>query len=132
MANETYDLIDNLLDDFFYSSNKKVPAVDILENKDSYVIKAELPGFNEEAIDIYIEKHVLHIASKEMSEAPTDDDKKYLIRERKSYSFDRSFTLPDEVNEEELAACYERGVLTLTLPKLSKREQKKIEVKIAK
>ena len=80
--------------------------MDIYENPNEYVIKAELAGYDEGKINLYIEKHVLHIASGEKEEKHEDKDRKYLIRERAVRSFERSFTLPEDAAEENLTATY--------------------------
>lgn len=125
--------LDTFFDNFFGDwgvRTSKVPPVDIEEHKDSFVIKAEMPGFNEENIKLYVEKHILHIAAEAGSAETEKDGRKYLLRERKTVSFERSFTLPEGVNEEELKASYDKGVLTVTVPKAAKPEAKKIDVKI--
>ncbi len=125
--------LDRFFDDFFGDwsvKTMKVPPVDIEENDQSYVIKAEIPGFNEENVKLYVENHILHIEGESVKEEKSD--KKYLLRERKVQSFERTFALPEGVNEEALEAAYGKGVLTITVPKTAKEEPKKIEVKISK
>ena len=134
--NRDYDRsLDNFFDNFLSDwgvKTSKFPPVDIEENKDSFVIKAEMPGFNEENIKLYVEKHVLHISAESSSNESEKEGKKYLVRERKVSSFERSFTLPEGVNEEALSASYNKGVLTVSIPKAEKAEVKKIDVKINK
>ena len=120
--------LDSFFDSFFMTG--KFPPVDIYENPNEYVIKAELAGYDEGKINLYIEKHVLHIASGEKEEKHEDKDRKYLIRERAVRSFERSFTLTEDAAEENLTATYKQGVLTVVVPKLPKEEPKKIEVRI--
>jgi len=125
--------LDRFFDDFFgdwAGKTMKVPPVDIEESDKEYVIKAEVPGFEEESIRLYVENHILHIAGEMVKEEKSD--KKYLLRERKSQSFERTFALPEGVEEENLKADYGKGVLTITVPKAVKAEPKKIEVKINK
>jgi len=125
--------LDRFFDDFFgdwAGKTMKIPPVDIEERDKEYVIKAEVPGFEEESIRLYVENHILHIAGEMVKEEKSD--KKYLLRERKSQSFERTFALPEGVEEENLKADYGKGVLTITVPKAVKAEPKKIEVKINK
>ena len=79
MANNNNNSYNDFFDTFFTVS--KFPPVDIYENNNGYVITAELAGYDEDKINIYAEKHVLHISSHE-NEKKEDKDKKYLIRER--------------------------------------------------
>ena len=105
-------------------------SVDIYENDKGYVITAELAGYDEDKINIFAEKHVLHISSDEHENAKENSDRKYLIKERSVKSFERSFTLPEDANEENITASYKMGILSVFIPKMPKVEPKKIEVKI--
>ena len=120
--------LDSFFDSFFMTG--KFPPVDIYENDKEYVIRAELAGYDESKINLYVEKHVLHIASGEKEEEKEDKNRKYFIRERSVRSFERSFTLPEDASEENLSATYKQGILTVTVPKMPKAEPKKIEVRI--
>ena len=130
MADRKYN--NNSYNDIFNTlfSVSKFPPVDIYENDKGYVITAELAGYDEDKINIFAEKHVLHIASDEHENAKENSDRKYLIKERSVKSFERSFTLPEDAAEENLTATYKQGVLTVVVPKLPKEEPKKIEVRI--
>ena len=120
--------LDSFFDSFFMTG--KFPPVDIYETPKEYVIKAELAGYDEGRINLYVEKHVLHIASGEKEEEHEDKNRKYFMKERTVRSFERSFTLPEDASEENLSATYKQGILTVTVPKMPKAEPKKIEVRI--
>lgn len=130
MADRKYN--NNSYNDIFNTlfSVSKFPPVDIYENDKGYVITAELAGYDEDKINIFAEKHVLHIASDEHENAKEHSDRKYLIKERSVKSFERSFTLPEDANEENISASYKMGILSVFIPKMPKVEPKKIEVKI--
>lgn len=130
MADRKYN--NNSYNDIFNTlfSVSKFPPVDIYENDKGYVITAELAGYDEDKINIFAEKHVLHIASDEHENAKENSDRKYLIKERSVKSFERSFTLPEDANEENITASYKIGILSVFIPKMPKVEPKKIEVKI--
>ncbi len=126
-----------VFDDFFDSMlnawgsySAKVPAVDIEETADDFVIKAELPGYTEDNVKIFVEKHVLRIEGS--MEEEEKDDRKYLIKERRHTSFSRSFSLPDGLDESSISAEFANGILTVTMPKLPEEKPRHIEVKIAK
>lgn len=125
--------LDRFFDDFFgdwAGKSMKIPPVDIEESEKEYVIKAEVPGFEEESIRLYVENHILHIAGESVKEEKSD--KRYLLKERRRESFERTFALPEGVEEESLNASYSKGVLTITVPKAVKAEPKRIEVRISK
>ena len=130
MADRKYN--NNSYNDIFNTlfSVSKFPPVDIYENDKGYVITAELAGYDEDKINIFAEKHVIHIASDEHENAKENSDRKYLIKERSVKSFERSFTLPEDANEENITASYKMGILSVFIPKMPKVEPKKIEVKI--
>ena len=121
-----YNDLDSLLDSVF--SGVKIPAVDIREDKENYTINAEIPGFDEKDISVFVEKHVLTIEGKKEEEKA--DDRKYLVKERAVRNFSRSFTLPDDLDEEKVSASFKNGVLEITLPKTEKAQPKRIEVKV--
>ena len=129
----------SLFDAFFDSMlgawdnySARVPAVDVEETEKEFIIKAEMPGFNENNVKITVDKHVLHITG-EVDESEKDKDgKRYLIKERRHSSFERSFSLPEGLDESAISASFENGILTVTLPKTPEEQPKRIEVKINK
>ena len=131
----------SLFDDFFDSMlgawdnySMRVPAVDVEENPEDYTIKAELPGFDEKNVKITVDKHVLHISGTvdETEKEKGKDGKKYLIKERRHESFERSFSLPDGVDESKITADFKDGVLSIAVPKTPAEKPRAIEVKIGK
>lgn len=109
---------------------RKVPSVDVRETDNEYILEAELPGYGEEDVDVNVDNHVLHLSSKK-EEDRTEEKKDYIMRERRSYSFSRSFVLPENVNEDKIKGTFKNGVLTLTMPKREEKKPKKIDIKIA-
>ncbi len=111
----------------------KTPAVDIWEDEKAYMVSAELPGYSEKDVDVHVDKHVLKISSVCEAEKEEKEEKQspnYLIKERYCSAFERSFTLPEGVDEENISGEFKNGILTLTIPKLPEQQPKKIEVKI--
>lgn len=130
--NTTNDF-DTFFDDVFGNwgiKNSTIPSVDVFEDEKAFYVEAELPGYSHEDVNINVEKHVLHISSEKGN--AKKDNKKYLIRERSFIKFDRSFTLPENINEEAIEATFENGILTITLPKLPLEQPKKIQIQIKK
>jgi HSP20 family protein len=102
--------------------------MDIREDKDKYILDAELPGLTEKEIDVNIENNVLTIAAqKEESREDSNDD--FILKERKSSSFKRSFVLPKDVDHNKIDADFSRGILTLEFNKLAEAKPKKIKIK---
>ncbi len=124
---------DTFFDDMFGNwgvKNSTIPSVDVFEDAKAYYLEAELPGYTVDDVNIHVEKHVLHISSEKVNEKK--ENKKFLVRERAYVKFDRSFTLPEGINEDQIEAEFHNGILTVTLPKTPIEQPKKIEVKIKK
>ncbi len=131
----------SIFDDFFDSMlgawgsySSKIPAVDVEENADNYMIKAEMPGFSKENVKITVDKHVLKISGTvdETEKEKDNDGKKYLIKERRHESFERSFSLPEGLDESGITADFSNGVLEITLPKTPEEKPRQIDVKIGR
>ena len=124
-------LFGNMLDDWGLASSK-IPPVDITETDKAYVLEAELPGYRQEDVKLNIEKHVLRLSSAKQETKEEKDGKKFLICERRSQSFERAFSLPEDVDEDKIEGEFANGVLTVTIPKKEVMQPKRIEVKIKK
>ncbi len=105
------------------------PAVDIYDNKDNLIIKADLPGLTQKDINVSVEDDVLSIKGEKKKEQEVKEDNFYRI-ERVYGSFERSFTLPSNVDAANIKATYKDGVLQLTLPKREETKPKQIKVDI--
>jgi HSP20 family protein len=103
------------------------PAIDLIENGDNFVVKAELPGFNPDDVDISIEGNTLTLRANVQDESNKDEGE-YHVRERRQNSFTRTLTLPVAVNADKANASYDNGILTLTLPKHETALPKKISI----
>ncbi len=110
--------------------NKSVPRVDVREEKDRYIIEAELPGVSEKNIEVKLEDNVLTLSGKE-NEDKVDKGENYLIRERQSNSFSRSFVLPKDVDRDKIEAKFANGVLTLEIEKRPEIKPRTIKIKAA-
>ena len=92
------------------------PAFDITETDDAYTLTGDLPGLAQEDIEVRVEDGILTVRG-ERNDAENGDQNRYRRVERRHGKFVRAFRLPDDVNEEEVKAAYENGVLVLTLPR---------------
>ena len=118
----------SVFDDFFKPWNEwfdnsglpgramNVPAVNITEQKDAYLVSLAAPGLKKEDFKIDMEGNMLTISS-EKEENKEEKDKRFTRKEYSYSSFSRSFTLPDEVNKDKIDANYADGVLKITLPR---------------
>lgn len=109
-----------------------LPAVDLTEDDKAYKVTAELPGIDEKDIDVTVSGGML-VVKGEKKQEKEEKDKNYYLSERSYGSFQRSFTLPEGVDEDKITANFSKGVLTVLLPKSAdaQKAQKKIEVKAA-
>jgi len=108
-----------------------VPAVDIVEKKDAYVIYAELPGVDAPQANVSFEQNVLTIRGERPSPigAAGEGDLRVYAAERVSGPFERSLRLPKFVDGERISAEFTNGVLTVTVPKAQAAQPRKIEIK---
>jgi len=105
-----------------------VPAADIIENEKEFLIKAEIPGMDQEDIDISIDGNCLTIKGEKKTEKE-EKGEKYLRREMSCGSFSRSFTINHEIKADEIKAGYKNGIVEITIPKEEKVKPKKIEIR---
>jgi HSP20 family protein len=133
---------DRYMESFFGESPLKAaacarePAVDIRETEGAYLLDAELPGFDEKNIEVHVERGVLSIESKkeektEQNAPPAADEAtkdRYVIRERRSVSFHRSFKLPENADLDAISAHFKNGLLTLEVKKLAETQKRTIQI----
>ncbi len=126
--------MEDLFSNFWGSSQANLPAVsmstalDVVESENAFTIKLDAPGLETKDLNIQIHGNTLTISG-ERKEEKESKDKTYYRMERRHGTFSRTVTLPCEVNENEAAAEYTNGVLSLTLPKAEGSKTKKIPVK---
>jgi HSP20 family protein len=106
------------------------PLVDICEDDQEYLIKAELPEVKREDVKVTAEEGTLTIMG-ERKFAKDDKSRKYHRVERAYGSFGRSFSLPDDVGPAMVSAEFKDGVLTVHLVKTAKAKPQQVEVKVA-
>jgi HSP20 family protein len=107
-------------------------AVDVAEKEKTYEITAEVPGIDQNNVEVNLANGVLTIKGEKKQE--TEEKKKnYHMSERRYGSFERSFQIPDDVDQDKIEASFNKGVLTVTLPKNAEAQKfaKTIAVKAA-
>ncbi len=99
-----------------WNRTMNVPAVNITEQKDVYLVSLAAPGLKREDFTIDVDGSMLTISSQK-EERREEKDKKFTRKEYSYSSFSRSFTLPEEINKEKIEAKYEDGILKISLPR---------------
>ena len=126
--------IDDLFDCFFrrpdrlFSGHKAWPAIDVAEEDNTIVVRAEVPGCKAEDIDISVFNNKLTISG-EKKLAEEKKEKGYYHVESSYGSFRRELTLPTDVDQKKIDAECKDGVLSITLPKAAKSKAVKVKVK---
>jgi HSP20 family protein len=112
-----------------------IPAVDIQETENSYVLDMELPGYDEKNIEVHVDGSSLTISSKEedaREEKKTNENNgTYILRERKISSFTRSFKLPENADPEAVNAAFKNGILNLQIKKRAETQKRAIRINAA-
>lgn len=109
------------------SIGTSIPAVNIFESDDNFMVAVAAPGKTKEEFNIELDNDVLTISSEEKQENETSDKKGRFTRKEFSYTnFKRAFSLPETVDSEKISAAYNSGVLEITLPK---KEEAKVQPK---
>ena len=107
----------------------QMPAVDILENENAYLLGMDLPGFDEKNIEVHIDGSSLTIASKQEEENKNEGNQgTYLLRERRINSFTRSFKLPENADVQNVNAAFKNGILTLEIKKRAETQKRAIQI----
>ena len=104
--------------------------MNVQEQADAYHLEAELPGLTEKDFTVNVEHNLLTIAS-EQERNEQREENGYVIRERRSGAFRRTFSLPEDVDADAIGATFKDGLLTLTVPKSAKAQARQIAVKSA-
>ena len=104
-----------------------VPAMDLVETDDHFVLRADLPGLTEDDIAIELEDNVLTVSGERKSETEKRDEGFYRL-ERAFGQFSRSLTLPEGVDPESIAAAFSNGVLEVRVPKPEERKPRRVSI----
>jgi HSP20 family protein len=128
------EAMDRLFDDAFTrpinlrDGGWSAPAVDMYQTDDEVVVRAALPGFKADEVQINVTGDVLTLRG-EVKQEEEKNDKAWHIREHRWGSFERSIALPTDVTADKAVADFENGILTITLPKAEEVKPKTITVK---
>ena len=108
----------------------RLPAVDVRETEAAYALDMELPGYEEQDIEIHVDGSSLSIASKREDARKANDEEQgtWLIRERRVSSFSRSFKMPENANHEGISAGFKNGILSLEIKKKPEAQKRSIQI----
>jgi HSP20 family protein len=110
-------------------SRRWLPAMDLVETEDHFVLRADLPGLAEEDVSIEFQDNVLTISGERKSEHEERREGWYRL-ERATGQFSRTLTLPEGVDAERIAAAFDRGVLEVRIPKPEARKPRRVAISV--
>jgi HSP20 family protein len=111
------------------AARRWIPAMDLVETDDHFVLKADLPGLKEEDVNIEVEENVLTVSGERKAEH--EDKREGYVRVERSYgSFRRSLTLPEGVDAEAVTANFDNGVLEVRIPKPEERKPRRVAIQV--
>jgi HSP20 family protein len=122
-----FDRLFNTLFDRNQAPQRWVPAMDLVEHDDHFVLRADLPGLTEDDVNIELHDGSLTISGERKAEHTTQERGFYRV-ERQFGSFSRTLTLPDGIDPERIKASFSNGVLEVGIPKPEERKPRKIEI----
>jgi HSP20 family protein len=135
IQNEMNRLFNNLFDvPTGRSSNgtqarRWIPAMDLVEAADHYVLRADLPGLSDGDVNVQLEDSVLTVSGERKAEQHTEQEGYYRL-ERAFGGFSRSLTLPDGIDPDSIQAHFDRGVLEITIPKPERKKPRQVQIKL--
>lgn len=106
-----------------------IPAMDLVETEDDFVLRSDLPGLSEQDVNIELEDNVLTISGERKAEHDEHGEGYYRV-ERASGAFSRSLTLPEGVDPEGVRASFDRGVLEVRIAKPEQRKPRKVAISV--
>jgi HSP20 family protein len=136
MQNEMNRLFNTFFDSPSTSTNgghtplrRWIPAMDVVETADHFVLRADLPGISENDVNIELDDNVLTISGQRRSEHESGNEGYYRV-ERASGSFSRSLTLPEGVDADGIQANFDNGVLEVKIPKPEQQKPRKVQISL--
>src|SRR5215203_7321409 len=126
-SGDLHRLFNTLFEDRSVAQQRWMPAMDLVEADDHFVLKADLPGMAEEDVSIEVRDNALTISGERKAEHERRERGWYRV-ERSFGRFSRSLTLPEGVDPDAISASFDRGVLSVTIPKPERRKPRKIQI----
>ena len=126
-SGDIHRLFNTLFEDRSAVQQRWMPAMDLVEADDHFVLKADLPGLAEDDVSIEVRDNALTISGERKAEHEKRERGWYRV-ERSFGRFSRSLTLPDGIDPDAITASFDRGVLSVTVPKPEQRKPRRIEI----
>jgi HSP20 family protein len=111
------------------AARRWIPAMDLVETDDHFVLRADLPGVSEDDIELSLTDNVLTVSGERKAEHEERGDGFYRL-ERASGAFSRSLTLPEGVDGDAIAATFDKGVLEVRIPKPAERKPRRLQIAV--
>jgi HSP20 family protein len=126
--------VDSVFDSFLSGKRERgmqfmVPKVDVYGSEKEYVFEFELPGFNKEDVKVNVENNVLTVSG-QIKQEKSEDEKNYHVSERNYGAFKRQFTLPEDIDLEQISAKFENGILELKVQKKEEEKKQSLDIQI--
>jgi HSP20 family protein len=112
------------------TTRRWLPAMDLVETGERYVLRADLPGLSDGDVNIQLEENVLTVSGERKTERQEQQEGYYRL-ERAFGSFSRSLTLPDGVNADAIEAHFDRGVLEISIPKPEQKKPRTVQINLS-
>ena len=109
------------------AARRWIPAMDLVETDDHFVLKADLPGLTESDVNIELESNVLTISGERKAEHEAKKDGYYRL-ERTSGTFSRTLTLPEGIDADAVTANFDNGVLEVRIPKPAEAKPRRVQI----
>ena len=129
-----FDLFDDFFrgDDFFSRREQSLMKTDIKEKGDNYIIEMDLPGYEKENINLELKEGYLTVSAKIEKDNNSDENERYVHKERFYGECSRNFFVGEDVTEEDIHAEFKNGILKIRIPKMEAKKElpqaKKIEI----
>jgi HSP20 family protein len=111
------------------TARRWIPAMDLVEVENEYILRADLPGLSEQDVNIELQDNVLTVSGERKHEREESKEGYYRV-ERSSGSFSRTLTLPDGVDPDAIKASFDKGVLEVRVPKPEQRKPRKVAIAV--
>ncbi len=108
----------------FSNTNTTLPSVNIKDNTDAFTVEVAAPGFEKGDFKIELNRNVLTVSTEKEVQSETKDEEIFTKREFSYQSFSRSFTLPQIADGDKIGAAYDKGILTVVIPKREEAKPK--------
>jgi HSP20 family protein len=112
------------------TARRWLPAMDLVETGERYLLRADLPGLSDGDVNIQLEDNVLTVSGERKAERQEQQEGYYRL-ERAFGSFSRSLTLPDGVNADAIEAHFDRGVLEISIPKPEQKKPRTVQINLS-